>query len=156
RTLLISILGSIATAPAPAGAPSSLALAARSILGAGMGVSVESANGKVLLAQASTRPVHPASVSKVPTTLALLRKLGPDHRFVTTFATRGQVVEGVLRGDLLVEPGGDPSLVDEDALLVSDRLNEMGIKQIVGDLRLRGTLIFNWQTDEDGTRLRRA
>jgi D-alanyl-D-alanine carboxypeptidase/D-alanyl-D-alanine-endopeptidase (penicillin-binding protein 4) len=134
----------------------SLAADARSILGAGQGVYVEAADGRVLLAQAAAQPVHPASVSKVPTTLALLRKLGPEHRFVTTFATSGRVVDGALLGDLLVEGGGDPSLVDEDALLVADRLLELGINQVAGNLRLRGALTFDWQSDEDGSRLRRA
>ena len=117
---------------------------------------VETADGKALLAQAAAQPVHPASVSKVPTTLALLRKLGPEHRFVTTFATSGRVIDGTLQGDLLVEGGGDPSLVDEDALLVADRLLDLGISKVAGNLRLRGTLTFDWQNDEDGSRLRRA
>src|SRR4030081_3702718 len=134
----------------------SLAADARSILGADQGVYVEAADGKVLQAQAAAKAVHPASVSKVPTTLALLRRLGPEHRFVTTFATSGRVVDGALLGDLLVVGGGDPSLVDEDALLVADRLLELGIRQVVGNLRLRGTLTFDWQNDEDGSRLRRA
>jgi D-alanyl-D-alanine carboxypeptidase/D-alanyl-D-alanine-endopeptidase (penicillin-binding protein 4) len=156
RLILILMLVLPAARIASGGERSTLAADARSILGAGQGVYVEAANGKVLLAQAAAQPVHPASVSKVPTTLALLRKLGPGHRFVTTFSTSGRVADGVLMGDLLVEGGGDPSLVDEDALLVADRLFELGIKRVAGDLRLRGTLTFDWQSDEDGARLRRA
>jgi len=62
-----------------------LRAAAHAILGANQGVYVEAADGEVLLAQAARHPVHPASVSKVPTTLALLRRLGRDYRFTTTF-----------------------------------------------------------------------
>jgi D-alanyl-D-alanine carboxypeptidase/D-alanyl-D-alanine-endopeptidase (penicillin-binding protein 4) len=153
RLILISFLG-LLVAPIAAGA--SLATDARSILGRDQGVYVEAADGKVLLEQAAARPVHPASVSKVPTTLALLRRLGPEHRFVTTFSTSGRVVDGALLGDLLVVGGGDPSLVDEDALLVADRLFELGIRQVAGNLQLRGTLTFDWQSDDDGSRLRRA
>lgn len=160
RLILILLLVSSLAWPlariASAGGQLSLAADARSILGAGQGAYVETADGKVLLAQAAAQPVHPASVSKVPTTLALLRKLGPEHRFVTTFATSGRVIDGALQGDLLVEGGGDPSLVDEDALLVADRLLELGISKVAGNLRLRGTLTFDWQNDEDGSRLRRA
>jgi D-alanyl-D-alanine carboxypeptidase/D-alanyl-D-alanine-endopeptidase (penicillin-binding protein 4) len=156
RPILIVLLVLPVARLASAGELPSLAADARSILGAEQGVYVEAADGKVLLAQAATKAVHPASVSKVPTTLALLRKLGPEHRFVTTFATSGRVVDGVLLGDLLVEGGGDPSLVDEDALLVADRLLELGISQVVGNLQLRGALTFDWQSDEDGSRLRRA
>ncbi|MDB6161309.1 MAG: hypothetical protein JWO04_5015 [Gammaproteobacteria bacterium] len=156
RPILILILSLLVIRIASGGELPSLAADARSILGADQGVYVEAADGKVLLGQAAARPVHPASVSKVPTTLALLRKLGPEHRFVTTFSTSSQVVDGALLGDLLVQGGGDPSLVDEDALLVADRLLELGIRQVVGNLRLRGTLTFDWQNDEDGSRLRRA
>jgi len=135
---------------------SGLRTAARSILGADQGVYVEAADGTVLLAQAAAEPVHPASVSKVPTTLALLRKFGPEHRFVTTFAASGRLLAGTLHGDLLVESGGDPSLVDEDALLVAERLNALGIRRVTGGLRLRGSLIFDWRRDPDGAGLRSA
>jgi D-alanyl-D-alanine carboxypeptidase/D-alanyl-D-alanine-endopeptidase (penicillin-binding protein 4) len=131
-----------------------LGAAARTILGANQGVYVEAADGEVLLAQAASRPVHPASVSKVPTTLALLRRLGPDYRFTTTFSGTGAVHEGLLDGDLLVDGGGDPFFVDENALLVAARLNELGVYRVAGTLRVRGTLIFNWNGDEAEARLR--
>jgi D-alanyl-D-alanine carboxypeptidase len=99
--------------------------------------------------------VHPASVSKVPTTLALLKKLGPDHRFSTTFTARGRVLDGTLYGDLIVGSDGDPSLVDEGALLVAKGLTESGILRIAGSLRLQQPLLFDWKED-DGTQLRRA
>jgi serine-type D-Ala-D-Ala carboxypeptidase/endopeptidase (penicillin-binding protein 4) len=133
-----------------------LAAAARSILGVRQGVYVEAADGTVLLAQKASEPVHPASVSKVPTTLALLRTLGPDHRFVTTFASEGRIVEGTLQGDLLVRSDGDPLLVDEDALLVAERLKQMGVQRIAGEVRLVTPLTFNWQPAVDGTALRQA
>jgi D-alanyl-D-alanine carboxypeptidase/D-alanyl-D-alanine-endopeptidase (penicillin-binding protein 4) len=156
RHVVISILGVLACQAAACGESLSLASQAQSILGAEQGVYVEAADGTVLLAQAAARPVHPASVSKVPTTLALLRKLGPGYRFITTFETSGRVSDGTLHGDLLVEGGGDPAFVDENALLVADRLHELGITQVTGDLRLRGRLTFDWQSDEVGARLRRA
>ncbi len=156
RHALILILGLLVSHAATSAAALNLTVEAQSILGADQGVYIEAADGTVLLAQAAAKPVHPASVSKVPTTLALLRKLGPEYRFVTTFATRGRVSAGTLQGDLLVEGGGDPAFVDENALLVVDRLRELGIIQVAGDLRLRGRLTFDWQTDEDGARLRRA
>jgi len=133
-----------------------LAAAARSILGADQGVYIEADDGSVLLAQAAAIPVHPASVSKVPTTLALLRKLGPDHRFITTFTAKGRVADGTLYGDLIVASDGDPSLVDEDALLVAERLRQSGINSVSGNLRVTAPLTFDWKTDSDGISLRRA
>ena len=129
---------------------------ATAILGAGQGVYVEVSDGTILLAQEAEIPVHPASVSKVPTTLALLRKLGPDHRFATTFASTGPISGGMLHGDLLVQSDGDPSFVDEDAVLVADRLHQLGISRIAGTVRTRGTLTFDWHDDSDGSHLREA
>jgi D-alanyl-D-alanine carboxypeptidase/D-alanyl-D-alanine-endopeptidase (penicillin-binding protein 4) len=156
RHVVILLIGLLASGTVVSTELPSLASEAQSILGADQGVYVETAGGAVLLQQAAAKPVHPASVSKVPTTLALLRKLGPEYRFVTTFATRGAVSGGTLHGDLLVQGGGDPAFVDENALLVTDRLHELGILQVLGDLRQSGRATFDWQSDEDGTRLRRA
>ena len=133
-----------------------LAAAARSKLGADQGVYVEAADGTVLLAQVADRPVHPASISKIPTTLALLRRLGPDHRFTTTFSTAGRIEGGVLRGDLIVEGGGDPFLVDENAVLVAAQLRSLGIERVEGTLRARGALTFNWEPATADARLRAA
>lgn len=148
RYLIAAMLG-LLVAPIASSAEPGLAAAARSILGSHQGVYVEAADGTVLLAQLADRPVHPASVSKVPTTLALLRKFGPEHRFTTTFAASGRILDGTLYGDLWVQSDGDPSLVDEDALLVAERLNEIGIRRVAGDLRPRGSLIFDWQSEAD-------
>lgn len=156
RLVAIWIAASLAWQTASSAEPLTLAAQAKLILGADQGVYVEAGDGKSLLAQLAQKPVHPASVSKVPTTLALLRKLGPEYRFVTTFSSRAPVTNGMLQGDLLVESNGDPAFVDENALLVADHLRQAGITQITGDLRLRGFMTFDWQSDEDGVRLRRA
>ncbi|HVW68659.1 MAG TPA: D-alanyl-D-alanine carboxypeptidase [Steroidobacteraceae bacterium] len=156
RYFVIPILAFLSASAAWSGESQGLATAARSILGPGQGVYVETADGTVLVAQAASVAVHPASVSKVPTTLALLRKFGPDHRFVTTFAGSGHIFDGTLYGDLSVESDGDPSLVDEDALLVAERLKSLGIHRVVGALRLRDPLTFDWQPDGTGNSLRRA
>jgi D-alanyl-D-alanine carboxypeptidase/D-alanyl-D-alanine-endopeptidase (penicillin-binding protein 4) len=105
-----------------AAARADLAGDARTLVGAGQGVYVEAEDGTVLVAQAADVPVHPASVSKVPTTLALLRKLGASHRFETRFRAGGAFEGGVVDGDLVVEGDGDPYFVDENALLVANAL----------------------------------
>jgi serine-type D-Ala-D-Ala carboxypeptidase/endopeptidase (penicillin-binding protein 4) len=157
RLVVIAVLGLLAAQVASgAELPAGLTTAAQSILGADQGVYIEAADGTVLLAQVATKPVHPASVSKVPTTLTLLRKLGPEHRFVTTFTAKGRVVDGTLYGNLIVASDGDPSLVDEDALLVAERLRQSGINKVAGTLELKGPLTFDWKTDSDGASLRRA
>ena len=133
-----------------------LAERARTLVGAGQGVYVEAADGTVLVAQAASLAVHPASVSKVPTSLALLRKLGPAHRFETRFVSRGAVEGGALRGDLRVEADGDPFFVDENALVVALELRKLGVRSVAGGFALRGPLLFNWQEERAALRLRRA
>ncbi len=148
----IFLLMCCATLPAAAADP--LATLAQRLLGAGQGVYVEAGDGSVLLAQAASRAVHPASVSKVPTTLALLRRLGPDYRFTTTIAATGPVSAGTLQGDLLIEGSGDPYFVDENALLVGAALRDLGVQRVTGTLRLEGPLMFNWRDDTLVLRLR--
>jgi len=154
--VLLAVLGLLSAAVAPAAELRDLAAVARSILGRGQGVYVEAADGSALLAQAAATPVHPASVSKVPTTLALLRRFGPEYRFETTFAASAAIRDGTLAGDLTVEGGGDPSFVDENALLVVQRLQALGVRRISGRLRVQGAFTFDWQADADGARLQQA
>ena len=155
RLVLLWLAATCPGASAAAGL-SDLDTLARTILGANQGVYVETSDGSVLLSQAASLAVQPASISKVPTTLALLRKLGPDYRFVTTFAATGPVHGGMLDGDLVVDSGGDPYFLDENALLVAMRLNEAGVQRVRGSVRISGELIFDWQSDDAAVRLGRA
>ena len=154
--LLVAAATGAATTGAAARAPASLADQARSILGAGQGVYVEAADGTVLLAQAEHRAVHPASVSKVPTTLALLRKLGPDYRFTTRFLAAGPLHADTLEGDLVIDGGNDPYFVDENALLVAQRLNQLGLQHVTGSLRALAPLTFDWQEADAAPRLQQV
>jgi len=155
RALAAVLLVAIATGSA-AREPPSLADLARSLLGTGQGVYVEAADGTVLLAQAAQRAVHPASVSKVPTTLALLRKLGPDFRFTTRFLATAPLRADTLEGDLLVDSGGDPYFVDENALLVAQQLNQLGLRRVTGSLRALAPLTFDWQGADAVLRLQQV
>jgi D-alanyl-D-alanine carboxypeptidase/D-alanyl-D-alanine-endopeptidase (penicillin-binding protein 4) len=100
--------------------------------------------------------VHPASVTKIATTIALLDLLGPAHRFVTTFEADGPVADDTLAGNLFVEAQGDPFFVYESAFLALAELRALGVRRVAGDLRVHGPLLFNWQPDDAGTRLRAA
>jgi D-alanyl-D-alanine carboxypeptidase/D-alanyl-D-alanine-endopeptidase (penicillin-binding protein 4) len=126
---------------------------AREILSATQGAFAKAADGTVLVAINPDRPMHPASVTKIATTLALLRRLGPTHRFVTRFVASGPVRDGMVHGDLVVEGGGDPFFVTENALLILSELERGGVRSFAGSLRTQGPFFFNWQPDERGKRL---
>ena len=150
---LLALLPAAARAADPA---ARLAERARTLVGADQGVYVETEDGTVLVAQAAARAVHPASVSKIPTTLALLRALGPAHRFETRFAAGGALRGGRVDGPLIVQASGDPFFVDENALLVAAALREAGVREVAGGLAVEGALLFNWEREAAGARLRAA
>jgi len=150
---LVSVLyGGLAPA---ASEPPYQALAER-VVGANQGVYLRAEDGTVLAAVAEGRPVHPASVSKIPTTLALLRHFGPDHRFVTRLATAGRVEDGSLDGALVIQASGDPTLVAEHALAMAARLRDQGIRRVTGGVRVDGRLVFDWRADPAGRAFSRA
>lgn len=69
------------------------------------------------------RALIPASTVKLITT-ASATKLLPEYPFITNFAISGEVIEGVLYGDLLIEGMGDPSLFSKYFPLDSIRFRE--------------------------------
>lgn len=155
-TALASLIWIVAASFTALPASADLAADARKLVGEGQGVYVEAQDGTVLVAQAADRAVHPASVSKIPTTLALLEKLGAEYRFETRFAGGGRVKDGVLHGDLLVQGSGDPYFVDENAALVLLALRDAGLTRVGGDVVVGGPFLFNWETQGAAARLERA
>ena len=143
------------TAPASA-AELPLQSLARARVGGGHGVFVRAEDGRVLAALNSRRAYHPASVTKVATTLAFLSKLPPERRFRTTFLAAGPVADGTLQGDLVVRAEGDPYFLFENAFLVLLRLREEGIRRVNGAIRVEGRFYFDWTPDPAGDRLKRA
>jgi len=129
---------------------------ARDVVGVGQGVYVVAEDGTILASEAADRAVHPASVTKIATSLALLQRLGPDHRFTTRLLATGPIEAGVLRGDLVVDAGNDPFLVDEGAALILRRLHALGVRSVTGGLVVRGSLVFDWQRDPTGAAFARA
>lgn len=78
--------------------------------------------------------MNPASVMKLPTTLAALELLGPAHTYRTDVLVTGALVGGKLDGDLYFRGGGDPKLNYERFWLLLKHLRERGIRSIHGDV----------------------
>jgi D-alanyl-D-alanine carboxypeptidase/D-alanyl-D-alanine-endopeptidase (penicillin-binding protein 4) len=124
-------------------------------LGPDQGVFAVAEDGTVLAAVAADRPVHPASVSKIPSTTALLQKLGANHRFETRLRG-GPLVDGSLAGDLVVEATGDPFLLPQNAGSLVLDLRAAGLVRVEGGLRTEGPLFYDWGSDPSGERFRAA
>lgn len=88
-----------------------------------------------------------ASLTKIATTLAALSTWGPNHRFNTLIGFRGELVDGVVNGDLIVEGGGDPLFVWEEAIALGNSLQQMGIRGVTGDLIVAGNFMMNFEPD---------
>ncbi len=78
----------------------------------------------------------PASVIKILTTYASLMALGYDYRWKTNFYYTGTIRRGILRGDLIVKAGGDPTLKTSDVNSIVRKLKNHGIKRITGNIIL--------------------
>ena len=80
------------------------------------------------------RQLSPASVTKAYMSAALLNRFGPQHRFTSQLVSTGAVQDGVLRGDLVFEGGGDPGLTTEDLWRLVQRLRLAGVDRVDGAL----------------------
>ncbi len=114
--------------------------------GAGTGASVYDLTvGATVYSLRDTVKLPPASVEKLWTTVALLRKLGPDARLQTTVLGTGSLrIGGVWHGNLYLKGGGDPTFGDghfnqvwelgygPTASQLVDQLRAAGITRVTG------------------------
>ena len=92
--------------------------------------------GAVLEGVNATTGQPPASVSKALTALYALESLGAEHRFQTRLIADGPVQNGVLRGDLYLAGGGDPTLDTDGLARLATRLKDAGVREVQGDFRV--------------------
>jgi D-alanyl-D-alanine carboxypeptidase/D-alanyl-D-alanine-endopeptidase (penicillin-binding protein 4) len=110
-------------------------LAAANIPDSHIGIVVQDLDsGAPLLTYGEQRSFNPASVMKLVTTLATLDSLGPAHAWTTRVWVDGEVRDGVLTGDLILQGGGDPGLTQERFWTLLRAVREKGIREIRGDV----------------------
>ena len=80
--------------------------------------------------------VNPASLMKLLTTFAALELLGPAWSWATPVWLQGSVKDGVLDGNLVIKGSGDPKLVLERLWLLLRRVQQLGVREIRGDIVL--------------------
>lgn len=96
--------------------------------------------GETLLAHNPDVARSPASTLKVITTYAALDGLGPNYVWKTRALATGPVVAGHLRGDLVLQGGGDPYLTGERWERFARELRYLGIARVDGDVIVDDTL----------------
>ena len=102
---------------------------------------IDLASGQELAEFNPDLPLIPASTVKLATAVVALDVLGPEYRFRTELLIDGRVERGVLRGDLILRGGGDPSLDVADLLGLAVRLENSGIRQVDGRFLIDDTAL---------------
>jgi serine-type D-Ala-D-Ala carboxypeptidase/endopeptidase (penicillin-binding protein 4) len=97
---------------------------------------VQEAGGANRLTYRAAQPMNPASVVKLLTTYAALDELGPAFSWKTPVWLAGPIKSGVLEGNLHLQGRGDPKLTLERLWLAVQRLRQMGVAEIRGDIVL--------------------
>lgn len=99
-------------------------------------------NHETAFAYDTLRQMTPASVMKSVTTATALELLGEDFRFKTRLEYDGEIEKGILKGNLYIKGGGDPTLgskhfIDERKAFINEwitALKSAGITKIDGSI----------------------
>ncbi len=102
-----------------------------------------------LVSHQGTTPISAASLTKIATTLAVLGQLGADYQFVTRVYHTGEIQDGILEGDLIVAGNGDPFFVWEEAFAIANTLNQLGIREVTGNLIVNKKFYMNYETEPE-------
>ena len=123
-------------------------------------------DGRSIVDINSSRMLVPASNMKLISTGIALHKLGPDYRFETTLTYDGEIIDGVLNGNVYIIGGGDPTLGSTDSIATpvqklfsqwTGMLRNLGVRhikgRIIGDGRCFDPMIENptWLVEDIGT-----
>ncbi|MDT8345420.1 MAG: D-alanyl-D-alanine carboxypeptidase/D-alanyl-D-alanine-endopeptidase [Thermohalobaculum sp.] len=95
---------------------------------------LDARTGALLEGRAPEAALPPASSLKAITAQYALTTLGPARRFATRVLATGPLEEGVLRGDLVLVGGGDPTLDTPALAALVGQLRTLGLQSVEGRL----------------------
>ncbi|MGD1717138.1 D-alanyl-D-alanine carboxypeptidase [Dapis sp. BLCC M172] len=104
-------------------------------------------NDTLLANHQGTIPLPAASITKVATSLVALKTFNPNHQFITLISTTGEIENGVLNGDLVIQGGEDPLFVWEEGIAIGNLLNKIGIQRVTGNLIITGKFYMNFESN---------
>ncbi|WP_402719778.1 D-alanyl-D-alanine carboxypeptidase/D-alanyl-D-alanine-endopeptidase [Janthinobacterium rivuli] len=135
--LMAALLAGLGLSSAHAQLPESVSLLLRSanIPEDAMGAIVLRGNTTVL-SHGAERSMQPASTMKLVTAAVGLEQLGPIFRGRTELRTSADVINGVLKGDLILRGGADTDFNADVLAHMLQTLRNQGIVKIKGDLIL--------------------
>lgn len=92
----------------------------------------DAGSGLLLEGHQAEEGLPPASVTKAVTAMYGLDVLGAEHRFKTRLMVSGKVENGILKGDLVLAGGGDPTLDTEALAAMASQLKKAGVREVKG------------------------
>ena len=103
-----------------------------------LGLVVED-SGSVIFSHNADKQFVPASLTKLITAGALLKNVPLNTKFVTQLKSKDQISNGLLKGDLCLEGGGDPSFVSEKMWFLVNEFTRNQVSEISGDIVVDAT-----------------
>ena len=112
--------------------------------GASWGLAIRNLkDGTLLVEKSANENFIPASNMKLLTSLNAFHNLGEKYTFKTRVFTDGQIDQGILNGNLLIEGNGDPSIATDgrDKLKSAfftrliESLKKQGVQSVKGEIR---------------------
>ncbi len=100
-------------------------------------ISAKTGDGRTLVDINGDNMVMPASNVKLISTGAALHVLGSDYRFETKIGHDGRIEDGVLKGNLYIIGGGDPTTGSKDSIAVKIEKTFGEWKKIISDAGIR-------------------
>src|SRR6056297_2300178 len=94
--------------------------------------------GVLLESRGAPAGLPPASVTKALTALYALDSLGAGYRFATRLVATGPLENGVLKGDLVLAGGGDPTLDTNALAQMASDLKDAGVREVRGAFKVWG------------------
>ena len=102
-----------------------------------VGIVVREVNAATPLLQLNAKQaMNPASTMKLLTTYAALELLGPAYTWRTEAYVDGNIINGKLKGNLIIKGYGNPKMNSEHLWLWLRELRNRGLRDINGDLIL--------------------
>jgi len=98
-----------------------------------LGIYVEQ-SGKKLVEIDANKKMVPASLTKIITGAAILKHFPLNFKFTTELKSKADIENGILKGDLCLVGGGDPSFVSEKMWFLVNEFSRNQIKEISGNI----------------------
>jgi D-alanyl-D-alanine carboxypeptidase/D-alanyl-D-alanine-endopeptidase (penicillin-binding protein 4) len=107
----------------------------------------EGDNEKIIFESSPDKKMIPASITKIATAAVTLKKIPPGQKIKTSLWRDGEIENGVLKGNLILKGGGDPSFVSENLWYLVNAFTRSEIKIIEGNILVDDSLFDSIRFD---------